>query len=200
MAVEDDERDLGGEPDGKPEGKSEGAGETGRTEAGQTEAGRGDDPALAAELKKAQAAAAENYDRFLRARAEMDNYQKRVQRDMAATIRRGKRELILKILDVVDNLERALGTWREEGTAATDPHLAGIEMTNRQLLSALSSEGVEPIEAKGVTFDPAVHDAVAAWEKDGINTEIVTDEIQRGYMHDGEVLRPAKVRVAKPKS
>ncbi|HEY3314518.1 MAG TPA: nucleotide exchange factor GrpE [Bacillota bacterium] len=157
-------------------------------------------PDLEAELKKAQAEATENYDRFLRARAELDNYQKRVQRDLAATIRRGKKDLLLNVLDVIDNLDRALETWREEGTAAADPHLAGIEMIHRQLMSALSAEGVAPIEAKGVPFDPTVHDAVAAWEKDGINTEIVTDEIRRGYTYEGEVLRPARVRVAKPRA
>ncbi|MHB0885482.1 MAG: nucleotide exchange factor GrpE [Bacillota bacterium] len=155
------------------------------------------------ELAKAQAAAAENWDRFLRTRAEFENYQKRMQRDLAASIRRGKKDMYLKILGVVDNLDRALDAWGKEAAAGggpEDPHLAGIEIIRRQLLAALSSDGVVPIEAVGAEFDPVLHDAVAAWEKEDIDRETVTDEIQRGYTYEDEVLRPARVRVAKPAS
>lgn len=173
-------------------------------EPGKARGPAGPDDEPAGELAKAKAAAAENWDRFLRTRAEFENYQKRVQRDLAATVRRGKKEMLLKILEVVDNLARALDAWRKEGpaakdgAAADDPRLAGIEIIHRQLLSVLSSEGVVPIEAVGAAFDPTVHDAVAVWEKEGLDRETVTDEIQRGYTYEGEVLRPARVRVAKP--
>lgn len=170
------------------------AGASGKADEGRSVAG------LEEELAKAKAAAAENWDRFLRTRAEFENYQKRTQRDLAASIRRGKKEMYLKLLEVVDNLARALDSWRKEGAADEDPHLAGIEIIHRQLLAVLASDGVVPIEAVGAVFDPAVHDAVAVWEKEGLDRETVTDEIQRGYTYEGEVLRPARVRVARPAS
>ncbi len=185
--VAEDQKDLEAE---RPAG-SERTGETGAA------------VGLEDELAKAKVMAAENWDRFLRTRAEFENFQKRAQRDLAASIRRGKKEMYLKILDVVDNLDRALAAWRKEaaaGGAAEDPHLAGIEIIRRQLLAALSADGVIPIEAIGAEFDPVLHDAVTAWEKEGIDRETVTDEIQRGYTYEGEVLRPARVRVAKPAS
>jgi len=100
------------------------------------------------------------------------------------------------VLAVVDNLERAL----EHGGAADEGAvLEGIRMTHRQVLEMLANMGVRPMEARGKAFDPRYHEAidVASHQELGVQPETVVEEIQRGYLVDGEVLRPARVRVAK---
>jgi molecular chaperone GrpE len=149
-----------------------------------------------------QAKAAANYDLFLRARADYDNLARRTQRDVALLVRLGKRDLLLKLLDLADNLERATGSWRTtlagcQGVDA-DGLVGGIEMIGRQLQSVLSSEGVQPVASVGQPFDPAVHECIATWDNPAVDCPTVTDEIRRGYTLDGEVLRATQVRVAKP--
>ncbi len=138
--------------------------------------------------------AEENWDRFLRARAEMENYRKRVERDMAASIRRGKAEFILKILEVSDNLKRAVSNSGVDAERLAE----GVRMIERQLDKVLAEEGVMAVETVGKPFDPLYHEAVAVFESDAVEAETVTDEIQKGYTYGDELLRPAKVRVARP--
>jgi molecular chaperone GrpE len=149
-----------------------------------------------------QAKAAANYDLFLRARADYDNLARRTQRDVAMLVRLGKRDLLLKLLDLADNLERAAGSWRTTlaGCQGVDAAglVGGVEMIGRQLQGVLSSEGVQPVASVGQPFDPAVHECVATWDNPAVDCPTVTDEIRRGYTLDGEVLRAAQVRVAKP--
>ena len=149
-----------------------------------------------------KAKAAANYDLFLRARADYENLAKRTQRDVTIQLRRGKRDLLLRLLDMADNLERAAGSWRTAlaGCSGVDAKslIEGVEMIGRQLQGILTAEGVRPIEALGKPFDPAEHECVVTWDNPGVDCPTVTDEIKRGYTLDGEVLRPAQVRVAKP--
>ncbi|MCL5039433.1 MAG: nucleotide exchange factor GrpE [Firmicutes bacterium] len=139
--------------------------------------------------------AEENWNLYLRARADFENYQKRAQRDMASLIRYGKRDVFLKLLEIMDNFERALTQKNQEAGAL----LAGVEIIYRQVEGLLSSQGVKAFPAVGKVFDPSLHEAVAVWERDDIAEETVTDEIQKGYLYEDEVLRPARVRVARPK-
>lgn len=149
-----------------------------------------------------RAKAQEHYHQFLRARADYDNLVRRTQRDVAQMIRQGKQDLFLRLLDLADNLELAVGSWREalkdargvDGDALT----GGVEMIGRQLQTVLAAEGVQPIEAIGRPFDPALHEAVAAFESAEVEVDTVTDEIRRGYTYQGELLRAARVRVARP--
>ncbi|MEW6244466.1 MAG: nucleotide exchange factor GrpE [Bacillota bacterium] len=138
--------------------------------------------------------AEENWDRFLRARAELENYRKRVERDMAASIRRGKAEFILKILEVSDNLKRALSNTGSDAECLAE----GVRIIERQLDKVLADEGVVPVETVGKPFDPLYHEAIAVYESDAVEAETVTDEIQKGYTYGDELLRAAKVRVARP--
>lgn len=154
----------------------------------------GDVDALRAEVESLKAKVAENWDLFLRSRADFDNYRRRMEREVAAMIRRGKKDLLLKLLDVVDNFNRALGT--KDADAAT--LRTGLEVLLRQVEGILSSEGVQPVESVGRKFDPAVHEVIAVCSSPGVKEETVTDEIQKGYTHEGDVLRVARVRVARP--
>ncbi len=147
-------------------------------------------------LEDALAEAEKNWDLFLRSRAELSNFKARVERDYEASLRRGKKDLFLKILEIKDNFDRALGT---ENTSL-EAFVEGMRIIARQIDSLLAFEDVQPVEAVGKPFDPALHDAVASWESDEVAEPTCTDEIQRGFIYKGEVLRPARVRVAKPKS
>ena len=149
-----------------------------------------------------QAKAQEHYQAFLRARADYDNLARRTQRDVALQLRRGKQDLFLRLLELADNLERATASWRT--TLASCPGVdgealvGGVTMIGRQLQAVLATEGLKPIEAVGCPFDPAVHECVVTWDSPAVETDTVSDELRRGYTLDGEVLRAAQVRVARP--
>lgn len=149
-----------------------------------------------------RAKAEEHYHQFLRARADYENLLRRTQRDVAMMVRLGKQDLLVKLLDLADNLELAVGSWRDalKDVAGVDADAltGGVEMIGRQLQAVLAAEGVRPVETVGRPFDPAVHEAVAAWESEDVEGDTVTDEIRRGYTYQGELLRAARVRVARP--
>lgn len=155
-----------------------------------------------AEAKEWQAKAKENYDLFLRARADYENLARRTQREVSLLVRLGKRDLLLKLLDLADNLERAAEAWRRSLAGRDgmdgDALVGGVEMIGRQLQGTLAAEGVRPIDAVGCAFDPSLHECVVTWDSPDVESEVITDEIKRGYTHDGEVLRAAQVRVARP--
>ena len=132
-------------------------------------------------------------DSYLRARADYDNLRKRVDREAQDMIRLGKSDFMLKVLDVVDDLERAM--------AADADHEAlrsGLDLTLKKLGSVMKSEGLEPIDAVGKPFDPALHEAVSATEED-VECETVQQELRKGYTYCGCTLRPSIVRVSVPK-
>lgn len=153
--------------------------------------------AMKAQLDAATAKAAENWDSFLRARAELENYRRNMERDRDATIRRGKKDVFLRLLDVRDNLERALSPSK---AGTLESLVAGVEIILRQIDGLLKIEGIEPIVAVGQAFDPALHEAVASWETPDVTTETCTDEVQKGFRYQGELLRAARVRVGRPTS
>jgi len=155
----------------------------------------GDD--RSAQLAEAQAKITENWDLFLRARADLENYRRRMERDIGATIRRGKRDLLTRLLDVLDALDRA-AAW-EAGlgaSGATDAAgTAGAVLIRRLLLKVLTDEGVAPIECLGQPFDPAAHEAVDVRTDAAAQGPTITGELQKGYTYEDEVIRPARVQV-----
>lgn len=153
--------------------------------------------AIRRELEERRQEAERNWDQFLRARADFDNYRRRMEREVERLVERGRQELLLRFLEVVDNFQRALMP-QVLASADADGLRRGLELISRQLDSLLGQEGVEPIEAVGKPFDPRLHEAVAVWECEDVEQETVTDEMQKGYLYRGEVLRPARVRVARP--
>ncbi len=143
-------------------------------------------------VKTAEALA--NWDKFVRERADLENYRKRVQREKEELLKYGNESLIMEILPVIDNMERALAHASEE------PHVAvieGIRLTHSMLLSALKKFGVAPIETPpGCPFDPAFHQAMHQVESGELAPNTVVEELQRGYLINERLLRAAMVSVA----
>ena len=137
----------------------------------------------------------ENWDRFLRERADLENYRKRVNREKEELLNYGNKSLIEEILPVVDNLERALAHASEDGLGAL---VEGIRMTHGMLLAALKKFGVTAVETTGAAFDPAFHQAMAQVPTDQYPPNTVVEEYQKGYLLKDRLLRPAMVTVAAP--
>jgi molecular chaperone GrpE len=131
------------------------------------------------------------HDMYLRALADFDNYRKRVERDHASAVRAGKRELILSLLNVVDNFERAVAHSIDKSNQLFD----GIKVIYQQLLSLLAKEDVKPFQSVGKQFDPLCHEAISTIETKEFPQGSVYQEYQRGYLWKNELLRPARVRV-----
>ncbi len=150
--------------------------------------------ALQADLEKAQAQAAEYLDGWQRARAEFANYKKRVEAEREEVRRASNEALLLKLLPVVDDFERAFQKIPRE--AAASPWVNGIQMILRKLQALLESQGVVPIQATGQPFNPQQHEAVLLEETAEHPDGTVIAELQRGYRLGERVLRPAQVKVA----
>jgi molecular chaperone GrpE len=146
------------------------------------------------ELEAWKQKAEEHYEMFLRARADLDNYRKRVRKEKEESAKYAMAPLAEAILPVVDNLERALAAG---GNAADAKALhEGVEMVYRQLLQVLRQVGVEPIESVGQPFDPHLHNAVMQEETSDKEPGIIIEELQKGYRFKDRVLRPAMVKVS----
>lgn len=130
-------------------------------------------------------------DRLQRSMAEFDNYRKRTEKEKAGMYVVGAREVIEKILPVVDNFERGLASAQEG-----DPFAEGIQMVYKQLMTALSDMGVTPIEAVGQVFDPDLHNAVMHVEDPEAGENVIVEELQKGYLYKEAVVRYSMVKVA----
>jgi molecular chaperone GrpE len=150
---------------------------------------------LEAALNKAKEEARENYDRLLRATADFENYKKRVAKEKSDLIRYGNEELLKALLPVIDNLERALEHAQAEGNQ--EGIKGGVEMTLQQFLQILQRFGVTPISAEGERFDPTRHEAVMEQATGAYTPGHVVSELERGYLLNDRLVRPAKVVVAK---
>jgi molecular chaperone GrpE len=153
---------------------------------------KGGEDDLAAELTAARAQAEENYNKFLYAMADFENYKKRMERQLADIALAGKKSVLTKILPVLDNLERAVAFEDSDGLRG------GLQATLRMFETALASEGVKTVSLKGLPFNPRLAEAIATQPTpDGIAEDTVLDEAHKAYTIGGEVLRPAQVVVAK---
>lgn len=144
-------------------------------------------------LAAKEAECRENWDRFLRERADLENFRKRTSREKEELLNYGTKSLIEEILPVVDNLERALAHASEDGLSAV---VEGIRMTHSMLVAALKKFGVTPLEAAGAAFDPAFHQAMTQIPTDQHEPNTVIDEFQKGYLLKERLLRPAMVSVS----
>lgn len=148
---------------------------------------------LEAQLAAAKAEAAQNWDKYLRERAEMDNFRKRQERTASDRVRREKREMLSKVLDVVDNLERAL---IYQDTMDRDALQQGMRMLQWQLNELLKVEGLTPVASVGEPFDPYVHEAIESVASAEHPEGIVVEELRKGYKLGDDTLRPARVKVS----
>jgi len=133
-------------------------------------------------------------DKYKRTFAEFDNYRKRTDKEKAAMYEIGAKDIIEKILPVVDNFERGLQTVSEEDRSL--PFVDGMDKIYKQLIKTLEDAGVKPIEAVGKEFDPNLHNAVMHIDDENFGENIVAEEFQKGYMYRDTVVRHSMVKVA----
>lgn len=131
-------------------------------------------------------------DKVKRQMAEFDNYRKRTEKEKASMYIVGAKDIVEKILPVVDNFERGLAM--AEGSE--DPFVEGMEKIYKQLMTALDEMGVKPIEAVGQEFNPDFHNAVMHVEDEEVGENIVVEEFQKGYTYKDFVVRHSMVKVA----
>jgi len=150
---------------------------------------------LKRQIEEKELEAKNNYDRFLRQAAELENFKKRALRERDELARFANESLIKDLLPVVDNLERAIA--HAAGGGNGKPLVEGVEMVLKGLLDVLAKHGVTQISAAGQSFDPAKHEAMAQVESAAHEPNTVVEELHKGYMLHDRLLRPALVSVAK---
>lgn len=146
---------------------------------------------LKAELAAAETRAGETLERLQRLQADFENHRRRVRKEQEETRKFATERLVKDLLEVLGNFDRALAA---EGSA--DSLREGVSLVARQFRAILEKEGLQPIEAEGQRFDPALHEAVTREAAEGVPEGTVVREFERGYTLHGKVVRPAKVAVA----
>jgi molecular chaperone GrpE len=152
---------------------------------------------LEAQLEEKTREASEYFDKWLRLRADFENFKKRMQKEKGDLVKFGNENLLKALLPVLDNLSRAI----EHGKNAKEnsPLLEGVEMTCKEFLNTLDRFGVKPVPAVGEVFDPEKHEALSQEESDQEANRVIA-AVQNGYFYHDRLLRPAKVIVSKGKS
>lgn len=133
-------------------------------------------------------------DKLTRQMAEFDNFRKRTEREKSQMYEVGAKDIIEKILPIVDSFERGLDAVKEE--EKEHPFMQGMDKVYKQMMTTLKEIGVTPIEAVGKEFDPAFHNAVMHVEDEEFGENIVAEEFQKGYMYRDSVVRHSMVKVA----
>jgi molecular chaperone GrpE len=148
---------------------------------------------LESQLEQARQEAAENWNKYLRERAEMENFRKRQERIAADRLQREKKALFQKILGVMDNVERALAY---QDTLDRQGLQQALRMVLWQMNEVMRAEGLTPVPTVGEAFNPYIHEAVEAVE-DSVEPEgTILEEVLKGYKLGDETLRPARVKVS----
>ncbi|HIW83971.1 MAG TPA: nucleotide exchange factor GrpE [Candidatus Dorea gallistercoris] len=133
-------------------------------------------------------------DKLTRQMAEFDNFRKRTDKEKSQMYEIGAKDIIDKILPIVDNFERGLEGVKEE--EKEDPFVQGMEKVYKQLMTTLEGLGVKPIEAVGKEFNPDFHNAVMHVEDEELGENIIAEEFQKGYTYRDSVVRHSMVKVA----
>ncbi len=148
---------------------------------------------LRLELEDNKSKAEEYYTRLQRLKAEFDNFRKRTQKEKEEAVKYASERVILSLLPVLDNFERAIDSTRINQDF--ESYSQGVAMIFKQFIKVLGDEGLKPIEAAGQEFDPNLHDALLKEESDQ-GENIILEEIQKGYYLKDKVIRPSKVKVS----
>jgi molecular chaperone GrpE len=161
----------------------------------ESETAQSEQPAddAATKLAEAQAEAQRNKDQLLRTAAEFDNYRKRQKREFDELKAFAAEKVLLQMIPVLDNLDRALAAVPDE---KNDPLAKGVRMVAEQFRSVLEGQGVKRFETVGKPFDPSRHEAIQQKETDDAAPGIVLEEFQSGYLLGERIIRPAMVVVA----
>ena len=133
-------------------------------------------------------------DRLRRNMAEFDNFRKRAEKEKSAMFEIGAKDIVERMLPVIDNFERGLNSIPEDVKGSS--FAEGMEMIYKQLLKNLEEAGVKPIEALGQPFDPNFHNAVMHIDDENLGENVVAQELQKGYMYRDSVVRHSMVQVA----
>lgn len=163
--------------------------ETAETASGAETAGDGQNSAAQAEIEALN-------DRLKRTLAEFENFRKRSEREKAQMFDLGAKSVLEKFLPVIDNFERSVAQVPESEDSGIKAYAEGMDMIYRQLLKNLKEAGVEAIDAKGKPFDPAYHNAVMHEDNEALGENVVSEELQKGYLYKDSVLRHSMVKVA----
>jgi len=150
---------------------------------------------LIEKISEVQALADTNLDNYLRSQAEMENMKKRFQKDKQELIKYGNESLTKQLLPVADNLEKALDHSKDENSL--DALREGVDLTLKGLLDVLEKAGVEVVTSVGAPFDPNFHEAVSEQEDNSAAPGTVLRELQKGYLLNQRLIRPAMVIVNK---
>lgn len=150
-----------------------------------------------AEIKRLQKSLDELKETYLRKLADMENLRKRFERERGEYQQYALSGLLLELLGIADNFERALQNAAASGDGKTLRE--GVELILRMFQNLLAKNGVRPIVLEGGTFDPAFHHAMAVEESEEATESEIVEELQKGYMHHDRLLRPTLVRVRVPK-
>lgn len=207
--AEEASADVEADADAAESGKAETAGDSEAEEAG----GTGEDPDSAEEdagddsktekkkffgkknkKDKKDEKIDELTDRLTRQMAEFDNFRKRTEKEKAQMYEIGAKDIIEKILPIVDNFERGLSSVSEEEKET--PFAEGMEKIYKQLMTTLEGIGVKPIEAVGQEFNPDFHNAVMHVEDEALGENVIAEEFQKGYTYRDSVVRHSMVKVA----
>ncbi|MDO9516190.1 MAG: nucleotide exchange factor GrpE [Syntrophales bacterium] len=150
---------------------------------------------LIARLEEVEKEASENYNSYLRAAAEFENYKKRAARDRQDFIKYANENLLKDILPTLDSMERALGQATESGDF--EAFVDGLRLIRDTVISVLGKHGATKIDAVGKDFDPNFHEALMQVEGEKEQDNKVAEEFETGYLLNGRLLRPSKVSISK---
>ena len=156
--------------------------------------------ATRAELEEKEELAEGYLDRLMRMQAEFENYRKRTDREREEMRRMASERIVAELVDVTENLERALGAFSRNEQASSDSLEEGIRMTLLQLKETLGREGLSEIESVGKPFDPNYHEVVSTVSSEEHPENTVVKEYMKGYLLNSRVLRTAKVEVSSGKT
>jgi molecular chaperone GrpE len=151
---------------------------------------------LKAQLEEKSRESADYFDKWLRLRAEMENFKKRMEKEKAEHLKFGNESLLRALLPILDNLERAINHGKDG--EENSPLMAGLEMVRKEFAGILERFGVKPVAAVGESFDPEKHEAVSQQESD-LEANRIVSAVQNGYFYHDRLLRPAKVIVSSGK-
>ncbi len=154
-------------------------------------------PAEIENLKTKATKADENWNLYLRAVADLENYKKRAARERQDALRFANESLIAKLIPVLDNFEMAQAAAQTSAGDSVQSLQAGVAMILQQLKAALTEAGLEDVDATGKPFDPNLHEAVSQLETNDVPEGQVTQQLRKGYKLRERLLRPATVIVAK---
>lgn len=144
-------------------------------------------------LEKLEEKLAESEDKRMRQLAEFENFRKRSEKEKSQMFEIGAKTVVEKMLPVIDNFERGLQGVPEE--EKDTPFVQGVELVYKQLLTAFDELGVKPIEAVGTEFDPNLHNAVMMVDDEELESGMVAEEMQKGYLYKDSVVRHSMVKV-----